>query len=151
MNDERYFGRIRGILTKKSEALDHAESMIAHIETAKRLGFAANKSKFVVYFNSKGLPTAKGDGKWHITMITNLFEIDQLMSDRQVREIARFEYDRSYFTNRRYKGTRFLSDADWHDLSIEYAAGLDAIVARAKVIADQLREASSLYEAPSPK
>lgn len=139
MDDERYAGRVRGILSKKAEALDYAASMVAHFSAAREKGFASNKSAFVVYFDSVGIRTPNGGTRWHITMITNLLEIDRLMAERRVAEIARFDRDGDHFKSRAYAKPRAFTDDEWAELRAEYVTGLDAVVDLAKLIALELR------------
>ncbi|PTW45579.1 hypothetical protein C8J25_107264 [Sphingomonas faeni] len=140
MNDERYAGRVRGIISKKSAALDYAESMIQHFEEERAApGGGLNKSAYVASFDGKELPTPNGKTRWHITTVTNLMAIDQQLTEKRAAEIESFNYNERWFKGRSYKAVRVLTDQDWINLRQEYLGGLDALVERAKVIAARIR------------
>lgn len=140
MDDERYEGRVRGIISKKTDALNYAESMIRHFEEERAApGGGLNKSAYVASFDGKGLLTSNGKTRWHITMVTNLMTVDQQLIEKRATEIESFNYNEGWFKSRAYEGVRALSDQDWINLRQEYVGGLDALVERAKAIAARIR------------
>lgn len=154
MNDERYQGVVRGIVTKKAWALDYAEDMARYFIKAREQGYAASLTTYAVYFDSKCLLTPKEakDVKekglivsntnkkiWHPTQVTILLQTDSSLIAKYPREIAKFDDKAKYFTSRQYRHHRKLSDEDWSSLRIEYVSGLEGLIKRAKVIAAAIR------------
>jgi hypothetical protein len=141
VDDERYAGRVRGILTRKTNAVNYAESMADEFVAMRgRSGEALSRGAYATLFESKGLLTANGKPRWSTTQITNLMETDHNLIARRDKEVKDFNYSERYFQSPRYTKPRILSNQDWMDLRAEYIGGLDALVERAKVIADRIRK-----------
>lgn len=140
MNDERYAGNVRGILTKKSDALDYAQAMADEFVTARgRSGEALSRGAYATLFEGKGLLTSNSKTRWSTTQITNLMEIDQKLIKKRDAEIKDFNYHERWFKGPGYTAERKVTDQDWIDLRAEYVGGLDALIERAKVIAAEIR------------
>lgn len=139
MDDERYVGVVRQIISKKTAAVDYAGSMARHFVNARNAGYGLNQTAYTVWFDDQKLLTSKGKTVWHPTMIKNLMEIDRQLIDKRDAEIAKFDYSHRWLTGREYTKPRVLSDQDWIDLRAEYVGGLNALIERAKVIAATIR------------
>lgn len=139
MNDERYQGRCRGIIIRKTESVEYAERMVEHFVKARGNGGALTKYAYCTLFANSELPTSKGKLVWHITMITNLMKIDQTLIAGREKAAAEFQKGKGYLTSPKRAKERRLSDQGWIDLEAEYLGGLDRLVERAKIAAAKIR------------
>ena len=125
-------------MTKKKAAFSYVDSMAKHFVDARAAGFGSNKTAYGVYFESKGLLTAKAKKLWHITMVTNLMETDRRLVEKRPQDIGVFDYNMRWFMSDR-GGPRVLTDQDWIDLRAEYVDSIDSLIERAKTVCAVIR------------
>lgn len=140
MDDERYLGTVRNIVSSKRIAVEYAEKMADEFVAARlSAGGALSRGAYATLFEGKGLLTPYKKTRWSTTQITNMMGFDRHLSEKREGEISDFNYHEGWFKGPGYTDERKLSDQDWIDLRQEYLTALDDIVARAKVACAKMR------------
>lgn len=146
MDDERYVGTVRGIISDKRKATDYVESMVQPFKDARKEGYGLSLTAYAVYFEKvKHLTTPNGKANWHPTQVSNLMDADGILIPKREREIANFESKVAYFKSAKYiksvldRGGRKVTDQGWDDLRVEYLSFLDENIERSKALVADIR------------
>jgi hypothetical protein len=146
VDDERYVGTVRGIISDKRKATDYVESMVQPFKDARKDGYGLSLTAYAVYFEKvKHLTTPTGKANWHPTQVSNLMDADGILMPKREREIANFESKVAYFKGTKYiksvlhKGGRKVTDQGWDDLRVEYLSFLDENIKRSKALVADIR------------
>jgi hypothetical protein len=146
VDDERYVGTVRGIISDKRKATDYVESMVQPFNDARKEGYGLSLTAYAVYFEKvRRLTTPTGKANWHPTQVSNLMNADGILIPKREREIANFESKVAYFKSAKYvksvlhKGGRKITDQEWDDFRVEYISFLDENINRSKALVAGIR------------
>lgn len=140
MDDERYLGTVRNIVSTKRIAVEYAEKMADEFVAARKNARGAlSRGAYAALFESQGLLTPYKKTRWSTTQITNMMGFDSYLSEKREGEIKEFNSRERWFKSSGYTEERKLTDQDWIDLRQEYLTALDDMVTRARVACAKMR------------